>query len=141
MSPPLAPDPVAAAESPLALAELNRWLGTQSAPARIAWALRTLAGPHVLSSSFGAQSAVALHMATQAKPDIPVVLVDTVTSDQKLVTKVAEDRLRAEAEGPSQVATRTEPSNDDVLVAGLLAGGAVLVIGAVALVLRRTRNS
>ena len=77
MSPPLAPDPVAAAESPLALAELNRWLGTQSAPARIAWALRTLAGPHVLSSSFGAQSAVALHMATQAKPDIPVVLVDT----------------------------------------------------------------
>lgn len=72
-----APDPVAAAESPQALAALNHWLGLQAAPQRIAWALATLAGPHVLSSSFGAQSAVALHMATQARGDLPVVLVDT----------------------------------------------------------------
>ena len=71
------PDPVAAAESPLALAELNRWLATRTAPERVAWAIEHLAGAHALSSSFGAQAAVALHMTTQAKPDIPVILIDT----------------------------------------------------------------
>lgn len=44
---------------------------------RIAWALENLPGEHILSSSFGAQSAVMLHMLTRQKPDIPVVLVDT----------------------------------------------------------------
>ncbi len=71
------PDPVTAAESPLALAELNRWLEQRSAPERVEWALRHLAGEHALSSSFGAQAAVALHMTTRAKPDIPVILIDT----------------------------------------------------------------
>lgn len=71
------PDPVAAAESPQALADLNRWLAARSAPERVAWAIEHLAGEHALSSSFGAQSAAALHMSTQAKPDIPVILIDT----------------------------------------------------------------
>ncbi|MGH8163017.1 MAG: phosphoadenylyl-sulfate reductase [Rhodanobacteraceae bacterium] len=71
------PDPLTAAESPRALAELNRWLGTQTAPRRIDWALRTLSGEHALSSSFGAQAAVSLHLATHARPDIPVILIDT----------------------------------------------------------------
>lgn len=71
------PDPVAAAESPQALADLNRWLAARSAPERVAWALEHLAGEHALSSSFGAQAAVALHMSTRAKPDIPVILIDT----------------------------------------------------------------
>ena len=71
------PDPVAAAESPLALAELNRWLAGRSAEERVAWAIEHLAGHHALSSSFGAQAAVALHMTTQVKPDIPVILIDT----------------------------------------------------------------
>ncbi|NUS39864.1 MAG: phosphoadenylyl-sulfate reductase [Lysobacter sp.] len=75
MSPP--PDPVAAAQDPRALAALNRWLGQQDASERIAWALRTLAGEHALSSSFGAQSAVALHLVTRERADIPVILVDT----------------------------------------------------------------
>ena len=44
---------------------------------RIAWALENLPGNHILSSSFGAQSAVMLHMVTRQRPDIPVVLVDT----------------------------------------------------------------
>ena len=74
MSPP---DPITAAESPGALEELNRWLGTQSAEARVAWALEAQAGEHALSSSFGAQAAVSLHLVTQRKPDIPVILVDT----------------------------------------------------------------
>ena len=71
------PDPVAAAESPHALEALNRWLAGLSAQERIEWALRDLAGEHALSSSFGAQAAVSLHLATQAKPDLPVILIDT----------------------------------------------------------------
>ncbi len=71
------PDPVTAAESPQALAELNQWLGARSAEARVAWAVEHLAGHHAVSSSFGAQAAVALHMSTQVKADIPVIVVDT----------------------------------------------------------------
>jgi phosphoadenosine phosphosulfate reductase len=74
MSPP---DPITAAESPRALSELNRWLGRLNASARTAWALEHLAGNHALSSSFGAQAAVSLHLVTQHQPDVPVILVDT----------------------------------------------------------------
>ena len=74
MSPP---DPITAAESPKALSALNRWLGNLPAQERVRWALDSLAGPHALSTSFGVQSAVSLHLLTQAKPDIPVILVDT----------------------------------------------------------------
>ncbi|MFK3650653.1 phosphoadenylyl-sulfate reductase [Lysobacter enzymogenes] len=70
-------DPVTAAESPRALAELNAWLATQSAERRVAWALENTAGEHALSSSFGAQSAVSLHMVVQQAPQIPVIVVDT----------------------------------------------------------------
>lgn len=72
-----APDPLTAAESPRALAELNDWLATQSADARVAWALENLSGGHALSSSFGAQAAVSLHLATRQASDLPVILVDT----------------------------------------------------------------
>jgi phosphoadenosine phosphosulfate reductase len=48
-----------------------------TAEERVAAALRTLPGQHIVSSSFGAQSAVMLHLVTQQKPDIPVVLIDT----------------------------------------------------------------
>ena len=71
------PDPVAAAESPRALADVNRWLAGQTAQRRIAWALDTLAGTHALSSSFGAQAAVSLHLVTQQAPRVPVILIDT----------------------------------------------------------------
>ena len=71
------PDPTAAAESRQALVELNAWLSGLTAPQRIEWALESLSGEHALSSSFGAQSAVALHMATRARADLPVILVDT----------------------------------------------------------------
>ncbi|MEI2456230.1 phosphoadenylyl-sulfate reductase [Lysobacter firmicutimachus] len=75
MSAPI--DPVTAAESPRALAELNAWLGTRSAEQRVAWALENTAGEHALSSSFGAQSAVSLHMVTRQAPAIPVIVIDT----------------------------------------------------------------
>ena len=71
------PDLVADAESPRALAEINHWLADRSAEQRVAWALETLAGTHALSSSFGAQAAVCLHLVATQAPRIPVILVDT----------------------------------------------------------------
>ena len=48
-----------------------------TAEERVASALKTLPGQHIVSSSFGAQSAVMLHLVTQQQADIPVVLIDT----------------------------------------------------------------
>ena len=48
-----------------------------NAEERVAWALEKLPGRHILTSSFGAQSAVMLHLVTRQSPDIPVVLIDT----------------------------------------------------------------
>ena len=44
---------------------------------RIEWSFDNLPGEFALSSSFGVQSAVSLHMLTQIEPDIPVILIDT----------------------------------------------------------------
>ena len=56
---------------------LSRELEQQTAEQRVAWALAAYGRSVVLSSSFGAQSAVMLHLVTRLRPDIPVVLVDT----------------------------------------------------------------
>jgi phosphoadenosine phosphosulfate reductase len=56
---------------------LNQAFSALKARERVAHALQILPGPHVLSSSFGAQAAVMLHLVTQVRPDIPVVLIDT----------------------------------------------------------------
>ena len=55
----------------------NTDLSELSAQERVQWALENLPGQHIVSSSFGAHAAVSLHLLTQQKPDIPVVLVDT----------------------------------------------------------------
>ena len=60
-----------------ALAELNQQLEAQSAQERVAWALEHLPGEFVLSSSFGIQAALMLHLVSQQKRDIPVILTDT----------------------------------------------------------------
>jgi len=44
---------------------------------RVQWALDYLPAQPILTSSFGAQSVVMLHMVTAVKPDIPVVMIDT----------------------------------------------------------------
>ncbi len=59
------------------LTDANRALSEMDAAARVAWALKVLPETHIISSSFGTQAAVMLHLLTQHKPDIPVVLVDT----------------------------------------------------------------
>ena len=60
-----------------ALAEIGAKLETVSAEERIHWALERFRPEIMLSTSFGAQSAVSLHMVTQQWPEIPVVLIDT----------------------------------------------------------------
>lgn len=59
------------------LAECNRQFGKRSTVERIRWSLQRLPGQHVMSSSFGAQAAVMLHLVTEQRPDIPVILIDT----------------------------------------------------------------
>lgn len=61
----------------LALAATNVRLEKLSAEERVSWALENMPGEFVLSSSFGIQAAVSLHLVTQQKPDIPVILTDT----------------------------------------------------------------
>ncbi len=57
--------------------ETNSRLERASASDRLAWAAGQFGSGLVLSSSFGAQAAVMLHLTTQARPDIPVIFVDT----------------------------------------------------------------
>ncbi|MEA5446073.1 phosphoadenylyl-sulfate reductase [Gammaproteobacteria bacterium AB-CW1] len=57
--------------------QANHNLETASAEARVAWALAHLPHRQVLASSFGAQSAVMLHLVTRQRPDIPVIFIDT----------------------------------------------------------------
>jgi phosphoadenosine phosphosulfate reductase len=60
-----------------AAARINEWLASVDAATRVHWALDNLPGPFAVSSSFGAQAAVMLHLVTQADPNIPVILIDT----------------------------------------------------------------
>lgn len=60
-----------------ALSEINQQLDQLSAIERVTWALEHLPKAYVLSSSFGIQAAVCLHLITRQYPDIPVVLTDT----------------------------------------------------------------
>jgi phosphoadenosine phosphosulfate reductase len=59
------------------LAEVQSELETRTAAQRVEWALRHLPSEFIVSSSFGIQAAVSLHLITRIVPDIPVVLVDT----------------------------------------------------------------
>ncbi|WP_159567077.1 phosphoadenylyl-sulfate reductase [Budvicia diplopodorum] len=59
------------------LADINRRLESLSAAKRVEWALEHLPENKVLSSSFGIQAAVCLHLVSRQRPDIPVVLTDT----------------------------------------------------------------
>ena len=88
------------------LAQINIDLEGQSAQQRVTWALDNLPSNFVLSSSFGAQAAVMLHLLVQQRPDIPVVLtdtgylfpqtyqfIDTLVDRLKLNLKVYQDKL------------------------------------------------
>ena len=73
----LAWNPQQALHEPAVLDEVNASLERMSAEERVSWAIEHLPGPHALSSSFGAQAAVSLHLVNSQLPSIPVILVDT----------------------------------------------------------------
>ena len=60
-----------------AVQHCNDLFADMSAAERVAWSLQNLPAQPVLSSSFGAQAAVSLHLVTQQMPDIPVIFIDT----------------------------------------------------------------
>ncbi|KPZ69735.1 Phosphoadenosine phosphosulfate reductase [Shewanella sp. P1-14-1] len=64
-------------EQAIVLAQVNEFLAGLTAQERVTWGLALLPGEHALSSSFGIQAAVMLHMVSQAQADIPVLLTDT----------------------------------------------------------------
>jgi len=65
------------AEQTIELERINQFLAGLSAQERVLWGLTYLPGNHALSSSFGIQAAVMLHMVSQAQANIPVILTDT----------------------------------------------------------------
>lgn len=64
-------------EQTAALAEVNALLETKTAEQRVEWAIENLENEIVLSSSFGIQAAVCLHLVTAVKADTPIILTDT----------------------------------------------------------------
>jgi phosphoadenosine phosphosulfate reductase len=64
-------------EQDLPLGEISARLEKVSAQDRVRWGLERFPGEIILSTSFGAQSAVSLHLVSQESSQIPVVLLDT----------------------------------------------------------------
>lgn len=60
-----------------ALESCNRRFAALRPEARVEWAFENLPSTHVLTSSFGAQAAVSLHLVSSVSPNTPVVLIDT----------------------------------------------------------------
>lgn len=73
----LAWDPVHAMHEPALLEEINAALERMPAEERVRWVVEHVPGDHALSSSFGAQAAVSLHLVTRFLPSVPVILIDT----------------------------------------------------------------
>lgn len=69
--------PLSPEDQSAALADDNGRLAALSATDRVKWAFENLQAEFVLTSSFGIQAAVMLHLVTQERPDVPVVLTDT----------------------------------------------------------------
>ena len=59
------------------LEQLNRGFEASGTPAVLDWALSSFKPDLAVSSSFGAESAVLLHLVTRLLPDIPVLFTDT----------------------------------------------------------------
>lgn len=64
-------------ERSILLEEANVLLEDKTPYQRVEWAIENLPGRPVLSSSFGIQAAVMLHLVTSVNKDIPVILTDT----------------------------------------------------------------
>lgn len=72
----IAPDKLSTID-PLDLVAINPMLETQDPAAICRWGFAQFGDDLVMTSSFGAESALMLHLATQVKPDIKVIMIDT----------------------------------------------------------------
>ncbi len=61
----------------LSLEQVNQTLETANAQQVVEWAADTFGDGLVMSTSFGIQAAVMLHLVTQVVPNIPVIWIDT----------------------------------------------------------------
>ncbi|WP_428386507.1 phosphoadenylyl-sulfate reductase [Mucisphaera sp.] len=94
------------------LAAENPRVEAMSAEQIVAWAGERFGDGLILSSSFGAQSAVMLHLVTRVLPDIPVVWIDTgylfpetYTFAQELTDRL---KLNLKVYGPAMTPARFE---------------------------------
>ncbi len=69
--------PPVTASSTLQLDAVNAQLQAKPAEDVIRWAFDAFGDGLAMTSSFGAQSAVMLHLATRVAPNIPIILIDT----------------------------------------------------------------
>lgn len=61
----------------LDISQVNQRLENASASSLVEWSAKTFSDGLVMSTSFGIQAAVMLHLATKVVPNIPVIWVDT----------------------------------------------------------------
>ncbi|QOV89441.1 phosphoadenylyl-sulfate reductase [Humisphaera borealis] len=73
----IAPDKPQVSTDPLDLEAINPMLESQDPAGICRWASAQFGGELVMTSSFGAESALLLHLATRVKPDIKVIMIDT----------------------------------------------------------------
>jgi phosphoadenosine phosphosulfate reductase len=66
-----------AIELPLDLDATNAVLGTYEPQAIVAWAVKQFSDGLIMSSSFGAESALLIHMVTRLLPGVRIVMIDT----------------------------------------------------------------
>ncbi len=94
------------------LDDANARLAGADAEAVIAWAFDAFGERLVMSSSFGAHSAVMLHLATRVAPGIPVIFLDTgyLFPETYQFAEALRERfdLRLEVYGPRMTAARQE---------------------------------
>lgn len=66
-----------AADTQIDLETLNPLLANRTPQQVVEWSVAQFAGDLVMSSSFGAESAVLLHMVTRLMPEIRIIFIDT----------------------------------------------------------------
>lgn len=94
------------------LDEVNETLEGAEPDEIVRWALRTFGRGLIMSSSFGAESALMLHLVTRDAPDVPVVFLDTgylfpetYQFAEELTQKL---KLNLKVYGPRMTAARQE---------------------------------
>lgn len=81
--------------SKLSLTSINNRMANWSVHSRVTWILDNLPETQVLSSSFGAQSVVMLHIMVKQQPNIPIIFVDTgyLFNETRMFAKKLKEQL------------------------------------------------